>query len=182
MNNSQLANKPEEILDLVDENDEIIGEVVRKKANSSPNLIHREISVIIIDKNNKILLQKRSKYKTVNPNMWSLTAGHVLKGDDLLETAHRELEEELGFDTSLIFINKKLQKYVWETHFMYYYLGIYDDEVINFESTEVSETKFFSQAELKEFIKNDGLVNLKHIKILDECWDEVYAEQIKQLK
>lgn len=170
MNQEEKANKPEEILDLVNEDDQIIGEVIRKNANSNPKLIHREIAVIVVDDKNRILLQKRSEYKTVNPGMWSVTAGHVLKGEDLFVTAHSELQEELGFDTELVFIKKVLHKYKWETHFMSYFLGSYNGEKIKIETSQASEIRFFAKKELEDFIKKGGNVNLKHLEIFNSYW------------
>ena len=43
---SHKANFPDEILDLVDKNDKIIGEIVRAEANSDPKLFHREVGVL----------------------------------------------------------------------------------------------------------------------------------------
>ena len=42
----QKANSIGEVLDLVDENDVVIGTVNRQKANKDPQLIHREVAVI----------------------------------------------------------------------------------------------------------------------------------------
>jgi len=176
-NQEELVNKPKEILDLVNENDEIIGEVVRKDVHSNKELIHREIAVIIVDSKNRILLQKRSDYKTVNSGAWSVTAGHVLKGENLLVTAHQELKEEVGFNTNLVFIKKVLHRYEWETHFVNYFLGRYNGEEINIEQAEVSEARFFSEEELNAFINDGGNVNLKHLGIFKEYWQGKYGKE-----
>jgi len=178
---TETANKPNELLDLVNENDEIVGEVLRKDANSDPVLTHREVAVVIINSNNEVLLQKRSKYKTVNPLMWSMTAGHVVKGEDILKTAHTELQEELGFDTPLVFIKKELHKYPWETHFMYYYLGIYNNEKIILEPAEVEKVLFVNDAKLKEFLSSSS-VNEKHLPTLNQLWSGIFNKQIQKLK
>lgn len=85
----------DELLDLVDENDKIIGEVWKSKANQNPKLIHREVAAIVYNEAGKVLFQKRSKYKKVNPGIWAETvAGHVGKVEKPLVAAHRELVEE----------------------------------------------------------------------------------------
>lgn len=168
------ANNPEEILDLVNEKNEVIGEVLRKVANSNPKLIHMEVAILIYDKKGRVLLQKRSKFKSINPGMWSVVAGHVTKGEDLLETAHKELQEEIGFDVKLDFVKKELQKYDWETHFMNYFLGQYSGEKITLELAEVEEARFFSKDELKKFINSGESVNLKHLGVLNEIWKLKY--------
>ena len=55
------TNSPEEMLDIVNENDEVIGEALRKHANTDPTLIHREVNIIIYDSMKRVLLQNRSK-------------------------------------------------------------------------------------------------------------------------
>ena len=75
---SDKANTPEEVIDLVNEKDEIIGTVTKKTANSNPNIIHREIGVILFDKNNRILFQQRSKKKLIDPMVWTVSCeGHI---------------------------------------------------------------------------------------------------------
>lgn len=54
------AKTDEEILDLVDENDEVIGKVGKSEANSDLKLIHREIGVLIYDGRKRVLFNKRS--------------------------------------------------------------------------------------------------------------------------
>jgi isopentenyldiphosphate isomerase len=181
MNKHHIANKPEEILDLVDKNDKIIGEVIRKEANSDPELTHREVGVIIIDNNNKVLLQKRSQYKTVHPNMWSITAGHILKGENSDETSHTELKEELGFDTKLVYLDKELHTYDHETHFMYYYLGKYNEEEIKLEKAEVERVAFYSEEELMGLIKSGQKVNKIHLPMIKKIWGKDYQEQLNKL-
>lgn len=174
MSDSQyIANKPDELLDWVDDQDQVIGQIVRKKANSDPQYTHREVGILVFDNLNRVLLQKRSQHKTVHPGMWSITAGHILSSDDPLETAHTELQEELGFDVDLVFLEKELHSYDHETHFMYYYLAQYNGEEISLEAAEVEKVDFFSKAELDELIaKNEEPVNLKHLPIINKVFQD----------
>ncbi|NCN87753.1 MAG: NUDIX domain-containing protein [Candidatus Pacebacteria bacterium] len=171
MDKNDTANKPEELLDWVDDNDQIIGQIVRKKANSNPKYIHREVGVLIFDQDNRVLLQKRSQYKNVFPGMWSITAGHILSGEQPLATAHTELKEELGFDTDLTFLKKELHRYDHESHFMYYYLGRYNGEKLVLEKAEVEKTSFFSKDELEKLIESNKLVNKLHLPIIIEIFN-----------
>ena len=43
------------------------------------------------------MIQKRSKDKKNNPNIWDISgAGHIKAGEDVINGAIRELKEELG--------------------------------------------------------------------------------------
>lgn len=167
----QKANSPEEILDLVDKNDQIIGEVVRKEANADPSLLHREVGIVIVDTEQRILLQKRSAYKTVNPQMWSICAGHIEKGGDPETTAHRELLEEYGFDTQLTFLQKELHSYPHETHFAYLYVGKYTDQAIQVEPAEIEMVKFVSKEQLDSMIKAGEKINDHYFKAFEKIWE-----------
>ena len=45
-----------EIFDVVDENDKVIGQASRREVHSNKNLIHRSIGIAVINSNNKIFL------------------------------------------------------------------------------------------------------------------------------
>jgi 8-oxo-dGTP pyrophosphatase MutT (NUDIX family) len=173
MDNNNIANKPDELLDWVDDKDQVIGQIVREKANSNPKFTHREVGVLIFDQDKRVLLQKRSQYKTVFPGLWSITAGHILSGDEPLLTAHSELKEELGFDTKLTYLKKELHRYDHETHFMYYYLGRYNGEKIVLEQAEVEKTQFFSKNDLEELLKSNQPINKTHLPIINQIFNQL---------
>lgn len=162
----------EEVLDLVDEKDNVIGTVSRSKANSDPSVIHREIAIMIFDDKGRILLQRRALTKKIDPGVWTVTAaGHVDAGITPLETAHTELLEELGFDTELKFLNKHIDKQPNETRFFYWYTGIYPkNSEIKIQQEEVMDAKFFSKSELEEFQKQGNRVGALSMKYMDQFW------------
>ncbi|MFA7301537.1 MAG: NUDIX domain-containing protein [Candidatus Shapirobacteria bacterium] len=87
----------DELLDLVNENDEVIGEVWKSQANSDPLVIHREISVYLFDNENRMLMGQRGFTKKVYPGVWGESAaGHIGKGEKPEDTAHRELKKRNG--------------------------------------------------------------------------------------
>ncbi|MEK7611331.1 MAG: NUDIX domain-containing protein [Patescibacteria group bacterium] len=84
------ADSPDELLDLVDENDQIIGTVLKSEAHHNPKLIHREVAVLLYTRDNHLLLQKRSLLKKVHPGQWAETcAGHIAKGELPLTAARK---------------------------------------------------------------------------------------------
>ena len=54
------------------------------------------VEAIIINSKGEILLSKRSKFKNKYPNMWEITGGSCIKGENSLQATLRELREELG--------------------------------------------------------------------------------------
>lgn len=149
------ANTPDEIVDMVNEKDEVIGKSTKGEVNSNPNVIHREVAVLIYNNEGKILIQQRSKNKRTNPLMWIISvAGHVKSGQTYDEAAHMELKEELGFDTELKLYEKQLFRLSNETQFTCSYLGkVPEDAQIKFDSNETEAVRFVNESELDEMLK-----------------------------
>ena len=117
------ANKPGELLDLVDQDDRVIGTVRKAATEHDPALIHREVA-ILIHRGGRLLWQLRSAAKTVMPLTWDFAcAGHVGSGDQPLAAAHRELLEELGIEVELQQLERRLVRQPSETYFAYLYAG-----------------------------------------------------------
>lgn len=165
-------NKKEEILDLVDQNDKIIGSVPVSKANSNPKLIHREVAVIVYDSKNKVLIQKRSLTKRLHPGIWTVTcAGHVTKGLTPLEAAHVELKEEVGFDTKLEFVKKEFHQIPTESRFFYWYIGRFPkNTTTKIEPREVDSIRFISKSEISRFQKSGNTISKYSLKYLKRFW------------
>lgn len=175
-------NKDEEVVDLVNEKDEVIGEVLKVNANRDPSLWHREIAVILFDSDNRILFQQRSKNKVVRPGFWAIScAGHIPKGMDIDDAAHMELKEELGFDTSLLFIEKTLFKGENETHFINWYLGKYSGEEISLEEEEVEQTRWFDKEDFEKFVQSGELSVPEDAEAARKFWNGEFDQLKNQL-
>ena len=61
-------------------------------------MFHMGADIWIINDDKKILVQKRSKYKKLEPNVWAMTGGSVIYGETPTQTIVREAKEELGID------------------------------------------------------------------------------------
>lgn len=164
-----------EVLDLVDENDNIIGEVTREEANSKPGLIHREAAVFVYDDQNRVLVQQRSFKKKVSPGRWEVScAGHVPRGLSYEEVAHQELKEELGFDLELSFFKKELNHRPNETRFLAWFIGKYSGEEIVINKDEVEQVKFIDKDEFSEMTSR-GEFGESSQKAIEQFWEEKMA-------
>lgn len=58
---------------------------------------HRSVHVWLVDDEDRLVLQRRSEHKDTHPGLLDVScAGHITGNDAVIETAVRELEEELG--------------------------------------------------------------------------------------
>jgi isopentenyldiphosphate isomerase len=86
----------EEIFDVVNERDEVIGHQPRSEVHRL-GLMHRAVHVLVFNAAGQVFLQKRSMKKDRQPGLWdSSTSGHVDAGEDYDACAVRELREEIG--------------------------------------------------------------------------------------
>jgi isopentenyl-diphosphate Delta-isomerase len=133
-------NSMKNLLNIVDDNDKIIGEEIRKNIHQD-GLLHREIHVFFITPNKEIIFQHRAKDKDTFADLLDATVGgHVEIGQSYEETAIKETKEETGIKidaSDLIFINKikrhsedKISRTinnVFNTRYVYFFSGDIND-------------------------------------------------------
>lgn len=86
----------DEIFDIVNERDEVIGRKLRSEVHRL-GLRHRAVHVLVFNSRGEIFLQKRSLKKDRQPGVWDSSAsGHVDSGEEYDVCAVRELQEEIG--------------------------------------------------------------------------------------
>jgi isopentenyldiphosphate isomerase len=87
----------EEIFDVVNERNDVVGRATRDHVHGDPSLLHRAAHVLVVNVAGELFLQKRSRSKVVQPGKWdSSVGGHVNAGESYETAARREMEEELG--------------------------------------------------------------------------------------
>jgi isopentenyl-diphosphate delta-isomerase len=103
----------EDELILVDENDCCIGSLPKRQAHEAGGILHRAFSIFIFDNQQRMLLQLRGENKYHFGGRWTnACCSHPRKGELLLESAHRRLREEFGFDAPL----QELFSFIYRAH------------------------------------------------------------------
>ncbi|MBC2903368.1 NUDIX domain-containing protein [Streptomyces cupreus] len=86
----------DEILDIVDENDQVIGEAPRGRVYAE-GLRHRCVFIQARDADGRLFVHRRTPTKLVFPSLYDMFVGGVVgAGESYEEAALREAEEELG--------------------------------------------------------------------------------------
>lgn len=89
-----------ELFDVIDSKGNPTGQIVSREKAHAEGIPHRTAHIWIIREKEgrvQILLQKRSQNKDSFPGKFDTSsAGHIQAGDEPLESALRELKEELG--------------------------------------------------------------------------------------
>jgi len=96
----------QELLDIVDENDNVIGQDT-KENKFSKGLISRTAVCFLKDGKNKLIIVKRSPTKKSFPNRYDLSVcGNVRSGETYEHAIKREINEELGIDCNVEVLEK----------------------------------------------------------------------------
>ncbi len=92
---------PDELVDIVDENDEVLRVVPRREMRAK-RLRHRGVFIAVIDSLSQLLIHKRADDKDIWPGRWDLCAGGVVAHRETYRVAAiRELQEELGLESEI---------------------------------------------------------------------------------
>lgn len=158
-------NEFDEILEIVDQDNNVIGKATRGECYQK-GLLHRAVNIFIYNSKGQIFLQRRSSERWVYPLFYDLSCSeHVKIGESFEEAAKRGLKEELGIELNLellIPIHRINNKYEHESAFYFdnelatTFKGVYDGEM-KFDPNEVAEGKFFNIDELNKLINNKKL-------------------------
>lgn len=90
------VNNEIEWVDIVDENNTVIAQASRQQMRAQ-RLRHRATYIVVHNGMGQILVQQRTDSKDYYPGWMDATAGGVVQsGENMLESARREAEEELG--------------------------------------------------------------------------------------
>lgn len=139
---------------LVDAGDNIIGSAGKLEAHQK-GLLHRAFSVLTINSQGEILLQRRALNKYHSPGLWTNTCcSHPQPGEDILVSASSRLREEMGISAELHYAGKFQYEVVFgngltENEIDHVFLSYYDGPV-DPDEEEVSAFEWVSPAVLFE--------------------------------
>lgn len=149
-----IPQKGSEVFDVVDENDQVIGQSTRAEIHRSGQL-HRAVHIFVFNKRRDLLLQLRSRWKDVHPSTWdSSAAGHLDAGEDYHSCAVREIKEELGIEKEALIEIGKLSPCAatgWE--FVTLYAAQYQG-ALRYPCSEIDAVQWFPLPVIEAWLEN----------------------------
>ncbi len=141
-----------ELIDIVDREDRVVGNATRQEIYEKL-LPHRIVHILVFNSKNQLALNLISKNSKSYPLHWgSSVAGHVQSGETYEQAATRELEEELGINPPLQFLEKQFYKKE-NTHekVLGVFKTVYSGQ-LKVNKEEVENIRFFSLSEIRNMI------------------------------
>jgi isopentenyl-diphosphate delta-isomerase type 1 len=148
------AQDPNELFDVVDAGDRVIGRATRAEVHAR-GLLHRAVHVFLFNSAGELLLQRRSALKDEYPLCWTSSAsGHLDAGEDYAAAAVRELREELGIAAELQYLTKLPASPETANEHTALFRAVSDERPV-FPPEEIALVEFFRIEEVKPMIDDD---------------------------
>lgn len=180
-----LDGKPMELFDVRDTDGSPSGIVQERGVVHREGLLHSTVHIWIVRRKEnggyEVLLQKRSAQKDSNPGCYDISsAGHVEAGKDYLESALREMKEELGIDAlsedlqevgfhrgsfEAVFHGKPFRDE--ELSMVYLYRKEISISELTLQESEVESVRWMDYEECRRNIENGTLENCIYLDEFD---------------
>ena len=146
----------EELLDLVNDQDKVIGTILRGNNPLQKGGYIRAAELLILNAKGELWIPRRTMQKRIAPGGLDFSAaGHVGSGDDYEETLHRETEEELNLkldESKLEFLHKFAPDPALPPYFRAVYL-YHSNETPQYNPDDFSEAFWIKPDELLRKLK-----------------------------
>jgi isopentenyl-diphosphate delta-isomerase len=152
------------LVELVDNTGEAIGSCSVADAHQAPGRLHRAFSVMLFDRDGRMLLQRRAAVKTRFALRWANSCcGHPAPGEGLIEAAQARMIDELGIGAGIelkdvgAFVYQASDaatgrvEYEWD-HVL---LGAVTEAELDPDPAEVAEYAWVAPTELKSAMDSD---------------------------
>lgn len=148
-----------ELIDIVDENNELTGQVEERWTAYEKGLWRRTVSCWIMNENGEVLMQKRAGDKRRNPGKWAKTGGQVDSGESVEEAIFREVKEEIGIEIpkNQIKVQDIYKSNDENKRFAYNFIFFVNYKIEDYilQKEEVDEVKYFKIEDLELARKNN---------------------------
>ena len=164
-----MQDRPSERFEIVDDEDRVIGTAWRHECHGNPALAHRTAHVVVRSRDGRVLLQKRSLTKDVQPGRWdTAVGGHLHLGETYEQAARREMAEEIGLDRRLPlthWFDTRIRNPIESEHVRVF--GLTHDGPFVPQADEVDELRFWTAAEVDQALGADVFTPSLEVEIAE---------------
>jgi isopentenyldiphosphate isomerase len=103
-----------ELLDIRDRQGNKTGKIIQRGEPFLDGEYSLVVHIYICNSKGDYLIQKRSRKKRLLPGIWDITAGAVISGEESIDGAIREVQEEIGIvvnKEAMTFVNRLYRKH-----------------------------------------------------------------------
>jgi isopentenyldiphosphate isomerase len=146
---------PDELFDVIDENDQVIGQEMRSVVHQR-GLWHRGAHVLLFTDNGELLVQQRARTKSQSPLTFDCSVSeHVKAGESYYDAALRGLLEELNLKDIAIqsLIKFKMNYGPNDNEISTIFKGNIEPERVSFDPEEIERVDTFTIAELQNLLE-----------------------------
>lgn len=143
---------PEELFDVVDAEDRVIGQAPRSQVHAR-KLLHRAVHIFVFNSQGQLLIHRRSATKDEYPLCYTSSAsGHLSAGETYEECAPRELQEEIGLSAPLRYLHKfpASPETAYEHTVLYHTVT---DDLPRFDPEEIESGGYYELDEIARMIE-----------------------------
>ena len=161
----------EEQFDVVNEQDEVIGQAARSVVHAQ-GLWHRGAHIFLFTPDEKLIIQQRTADRKQYASLWDCSVSeHVKAGEDYVTAAQRGLWEELGLrDVTLTpRIRFRLNYGPNDNEISVLFTGTVDSARVRFDPVEIAQVDVTEVSELLENIER-GEMEFCYWFIQLLCW------------
>jgi len=156
-----------EILDIYDGNRNKTGKTIIRGQKLAQNEFYLSVHIWIMNSKGEFLIQKRANCVKKWPDMWAMTGGAAVEGEDSELACIREMTEEIGIKPDM----KRAQMIMTinrENNFCDIWLIKQDFDIIEckLQEIEVSEAKWATIDQINHMIDKEQFVNFRYLKNL----------------
>jgi isopentenyl-diphosphate delta-isomerase type 1 len=145
---------PDEVFDIVDEQDNVIGQEMRSIVHQR-GLLHRGVHVLLFTQDGKLLVQQRSEDKVHAPLALDCSVSeHLKSGEDYYRAAVRGLKEELGVEEIELqaLVKFRMNYGPNDNEISELYTGLVDPTFVKFDPVEVAKVDYYNLPKLEELL------------------------------
>ena len=167
------ADHPEEVLDLVNEEDEVISSLTRKEIYAQGMRNYRVIHAFIVNNEGMLWIPRRASTKKLYPNGLDYSiAGHVESGETYEEGLLKEAAEEVRLDLTVIPYKEigRFNPHINEVHCFQRVYEINANEVPDYNHEDFSGFEWLAPQEVIDRYK-DGEIGKEDIpEVIKLCY------------